>query len=102
MSSEREEKKMTVKELLDEKDSNGNPKYLKAKDVAQKAQSKAGHEALSKLDDIAASVGLTNTVGVVVLGPSRSNGQAESWIGQCFMRLAEKVMNAKLELSHVQ
>ena len=102
MSSERGEKKMTVTEYLDEKDANGNAKYLKAKGVGQKVQSKAGHEALSHLDDVAASVGLTNTCGVVVLGPSRSKGGSESWVGESFQRLAEAVMNAKLDLERVQ
>ena len=102
MSSERESKKLTVQEYLEEKDANGNAKYLKAKDVGQKVQSKAGHEALSHLDDVAASVGLTNTCGIVVLGPSRSKGGSESWIGESFQRLAEKVMNAKPDLARVQ
>jgi hypothetical protein len=101
MSSERESKKMTVQEYLDEKDANGDAKYLKAKDVGQKVQAKAGHEALSQLDDVVASIGLTNTCGIVVLGPSRSKAGSDSWIQESFGRLAEDVMNAKRDLERV-
>ena len=92
----RESQKMTVQEFLDEKDAD-----LKAKGMDQKAQAKAGHEARSKLGDVVDAVGLTNSCGLVVLGPSRSKAGSESWIQESFVRLAEAVLVAKLDLEQV-